>query len=342
MGPLYRTYDERTGGKAALKVFSPAWSADLSAARRIQRDAARVESLRNATIVDVLDVGRVGDGRPYIASDWVHGIDLDEVLAAGARLMPSEAASLLAPIAAALDEVHASGVVHRVLEPAKILLNRSTLGAVVRLGGFGIGALLTPDASVARPTRDVSAYGAAPYLAPEADGVQLDHRADVYSLGVIAFQLIAGRRPFECDESLLLMVAKKTKKAPTLREASGVEHSDGVEAVLASVLVASPAERYASASGFVEDLIRAALGKPLRGVKRTSGLPAENDAGPPEYTEPAEIVKDLLAVATHAALTRGQAEPRGRRGPIATPIAMARLPSQAFRSEPPPAEETEL
>ena len=92
---------------------------------------------------------------------------------------------------------------------------------------------MSPDASAARPTRDVSAYGAAPYMAPEADGARVDHRADVYSLAVIAFQLIAGKRPFDSDESLLLMVAKKTKPAPTLREVSGRDQSAHVEAVQA-------------------------------------------------------------------------------------------------------------
>jgi hypothetical protein len=153
---------------------------------------------------------------------------------------------------------------------------------------------------------------------------------------VIAFQLIAGRRPFDSDESLLLMVAKKTKRAPTLREVSGVDHAPLVESVMASVLATAPKDRYPTASGFVEDLIRASLGKDPYGVAR-SGLPVEDSDGPPDYVDPAEIVSDLLAVATHAQMTGTTAGGKAHRGPIATPIALARMPSQAFRTDPPAA-----
>jgi serine/threonine-protein kinase len=210
------------------------------------------------------------------------------------------------------------------------------MGAPVRLAGFGVGALLAPEASAARPTRDVSAYGAAPYLAPEADGVRVDHRADVYSLGVIAFQLIAGRLPFDSEQALLLMVAKKSKRAPTLHEVSGLEHAPAVEAVIASALSTGFDDRHGSAGAFVEDLLRAGMGKTPHGVKR-AGLPAEDDAGPPDFTDPAEIVKDLLAVTTQAAL--GATVGKGHRGPMLTPVALERprLPSLAFRSTPPAA-----
>jgi eukaryotic-like serine/threonine-protein kinase len=306
LGPLLRVYDERSGTRLALKLLDAART-DSGAVRRIAHETNRVAALRNPALVPVIDVGALPDGRPYVASEWVAGADLARPIAAGTQLRPIEVARLFAGIAGALDAANAFGVYHRVLAPSKILIARGNDGAPIRISGLGLGALLGPRTEPKHSTRDIRLQGIALHVAPEVSEPTSGPRMDVYSLGVVAFQLLTGRLPFQSDEPIMLIVAKRSKPAPSLREVSDLPFPPGVEQAIARALATQPGDRPATAMAFVDELARAA--KESAPVQPTASTQA--------------LARHLLGVAS------APASPNPARGPMPTPLAVSRpRPSQ--------------
>ncbi|WP_437973000.1 protein kinase [Sorangium sp. So ce295] len=212
MGDVYRARDRRSGEAVALKVLQGASAGDL---RRFAREAKALVTLRLPGVVRYVAHGTTGAGQPYLAMEWLEGVTLEQRLAQGPLSM-AESVTLAAQVATTLGGVHQQGIVHRDLKPSNLML---VGGAVERatLLDFGIARELWLTQSLTAPG---AILGTAGYMAPEqASGeAPVDARADVFALGCVLFECLAGRRPFLGDNLLSLLVKVVLEEAPRLGE----------------------------------------------------------------------------------------------------------------------------
>ena len=190
-GVVYRVRQTKLGRLAALKILAADLVAkDPTFQERLQREGQALAALDHPGILKVYDFGERA-GRYYLLTEFVDGIDLRKLLAMG-ELAPEEALRLVAPICAALQYAHDHGIVHRDVKPENVLLD---LDGNVKLADFGLARLVAPGAA-APLTRDSQRLGTPHYMAPEQwRGAAVDHRADIFALGVVLYELLTGQLP---------------------------------------------------------------------------------------------------------------------------------------------------
>ncbi|WP_127998178.1 serine/threonine-protein kinase [Piscinibacter defluvii] len=253
--------------RVALKLPRLAWGAGL--AQRLARERDILASLEHPHIARLYDAGVDEHGRPFFAMEWVDGRPLDAWCAARGADLPTRVALLL-QVCDAVAHAHARLVVHRDLKPGNILVTEQ---GEVRLLDFGIAKLLEDDAGgTGALTALVGAALTPDYASPEQiAGAPLTTASDVYSLGVVAYELLAGARPYrlrrgsaaELEEAIAAADpprASSVAPSPALRRALRGD----LDAILEKALAKSPAQRYASVTAFADDLRRHARGEPVQ------------------------------------------------------------------------------
>jgi eukaryotic-like serine/threonine-protein kinase len=301
MGTVHRGWDRVLARPVAVKVLPFALSADEGAASRLRREARAAARLNHPGIVAVFDAG-VADGVPYLVMEHVEGHTLAEELRQGP--IPSDrAATIAASIAAALSVAHAAGVVHRDVKPANVLLTPS---GEIKVTDFGIARAVDDD-TVTPPS---SVVGSAPYLSPEqVRGEAGDARSDLYALGVVLFQMLTGRLPFEADTAVA-MAFKHLEEQPRPPTEVEPEIPEALDAVALRALAKDPADRFGSADELVAALLpfvkepeasaMAPTAPPIRTPDEDTGelveAPAEAPARRPRWA--LLVALALLAVAT--------------------------------------------
>ncbi len=243
MGVVYSAWQQSLGRKVALKILAPALGADSAAIARFHREAAATAKLRHPGIVEVFGVGRDGDVN-WFAMELVEGEPLHRCRERFRD--PRAAVELAARILDALQHAHATGLVHRDVKPANVLVR--TDGQVV-LTDFG----LARDVSSPTVTVEGGFLGTLDYAAPEQiQGQKVDARVDVWSTGVVLAELLAGRHPFTADTATATLRAILTQDPTGLHSAAGID--DDLAAICARALEKDPERRYASAVAFLADL----------------------------------------------------------------------------------------
>ncbi|MCB8923910.1 MAG: protein kinase [Ardenticatenaceae bacterium] len=217
MADVYLAEDVTLQRPVALKVMLANLAQDPDLIARFHREARTVAQLQHPNIVQIYTSGVALGGRPYLAMQFVGGGSLQQWLAQltqrGQRLEPRDVLALLRPIASALDEAHRAGIVHRDLKPSNILLRRD--GTPI-LTDLGIAAVQT---ATTRLTRTGSVMGTPHYMSPEqAKGSDVDGRSDIYSLGIILYEMLAGTVPFDADNSLAVLHQHLYEPPPPLTE----------------------------------------------------------------------------------------------------------------------------
>lgn len=212
MADVYLGYDVDLERKVALKIMLPVLATDEQFVARFRREAQTAAQLEHPNIVRVYAIGTVPSGQPYIAMQFVDGGDLRQVMqdakAKGQLLTAVQALSYLRPMADALITAHAAAIIHRDLKPSNILLRPDGVPIMVDLG---IAAVQTGP----KLTNTGTLIGTPAYMSPEqARGAPLDGRSDIYSLGVILYEMLTGRRPFEADDPLAIL-HKHVYETPT-------------------------------------------------------------------------------------------------------------------------------
>ncbi len=260
MGDIYRATDEVLDRPVAVKVLAERFAEDDSLRARFRREALTAARLSTApNTVKIYDVGE-HQGRPFIVMEYLPGGSLEDALHRG-RVASGQALSWLEQAAQALDAAHASGVVHRDVKPANLLLHSD---GAVRVSDFGIASV----AGLESMTLTGTVLGTARYISPEqAEGRPATAASDRYSLGVVAFELLTGSRPFEAGSPTVEAVGHVRSVVPSASERNP-ELPVELDAVFGRALAKDPDDRFPTAMDFVAEL-RAAF---MRSAPRTQVL----------------------------------------------------------------------
>jgi serine/threonine-protein kinase len=251
MAEVYLAHDRILGRDLALKVLKEGYAEDAGFVARFRREAVSAASLNHPYVVQVYDQGRAENGRLYIAMEYVPGGNLEDLILGRGALDPAEAARLASQVAEALGAAHERGIVHRDVKPQNVLLGEAREAKVT---DFGI-ALAASSTSTTSGTNRV--FGTASYMSPEqAMGERVGPESDLYSLGVVLYEMLTGTVPFEAEGALATALKHVTDQPipPRERDPSVPEAMD---ALVMGLLSKNPEDRLGSAFELAEDLRKA-------------------------------------------------------------------------------------
>src|SRR5512133_2505564 len=257
MGRVYRARHLTLDRPVVLKMLHKAYSSDPQIVQRFQREARAASRLDHPNSIAVLDFGEADDGTLFMAMEYLGGKDLGRVLAEEFPLGEPRIARIGAQILSALAEAHARGIVHRDLKPENVMVEpRRGEPDFVKVLDFGIAKITAPGANEPKLTQAGLVCGTPEYMSPEqARGADIDLRSDLYSMGVILYQLTTGALPFASDTPVGYLTKHLSEQPVPARDRNPeVEVSPALDAVIARALEKDPAARFASA-----DEMRAAL-----------------------------------------------------------------------------------
>ena len=267
MAEVFRGFDPVLGRTVAIKVLLPQFARDAGFVARFRREAQAAARLNIPSIVGVYDTGADGDTQ-YIVMEFVEGRTLAEFLAGGRRPTPIQAVELTQKIAAALGAAHEQGIVHRDIKPANVMVTRD---GQVKVMDFGIARIRT---DITAPQTS-SVIGTPTYLSPEqAQGQAVDARSDLYSLGCVLYELLAGSPPFTGDTPVAIAY-KQVNETPIPPSERNADVPPRLDAVVMKCLAKNPANRYQSAGELSADLERVKQGQE---VEATPLMPSAGEA----------------------------------------------------------------
>jgi serine/threonine-protein kinase len=244
MGTVWEADDPLLARQVAVKVLDPAIGTDESIRARFRREAIAAAAVTHQNIVATYDTGE-DDGIAYIVMELVHGITLRQLIDRDGAVAVGDAAAITYQVADALSVAHARGLVHRDVKPGNVLVQPD---GRVKVTDFGIAK--AADSGGEELTRTGMVVGTARYLAPEqVDGRPVDERVDIYSLGLVLYEMLCGKAPFEADTDIATAVARLTTPPRPIRlECPSVPA--GLEQVIDKALTKDPADRWPSAVAF--------------------------------------------------------------------------------------------
>ena len=261
MGAVYEAHHVRLKNQRfAIKVLHTRMLHEEKVFARFRREAELATSIGHPNIVFVLDFYETDDGRPCMVMEYLEGEDLGQALRRKGKLRSREVIAIISQVASALAAVHDKSVVHRDLKPGNIFLLAGDTGTPkVKVLDFGISKILNPKEGEDELTADLSVLGTPQYMAPEqASGqvAQVDHRTDIFGLGVIAYRLLTGAYPFEADNAVgfVRAICDDPHVPITNRDST---FGEDVEQVFCQVLAKDKEERYQRVEHFAADLARA-------------------------------------------------------------------------------------
>jgi eukaryotic-like serine/threonine-protein kinase len=213
MGAVYKAYDKELNRVVALKLVRPELTADASSMQRFKQELLLASKISHKNILRIHDLGDV-EGVKFISMAYVEGEDLHHVLAREGHLPVARALNITRQLCAALDAAHTEGVVHRDLKPQNVLIDAADNAYV---SDFGLAKSLEESAAVMTRTGEV--LGTPRYMSPEqVEGKPADHRSDIYSLGLILYEMVAGDVPFKGDSAFQVMYQRVTQKPKSPKE----------------------------------------------------------------------------------------------------------------------------
>jgi beta-lactam-binding protein with PASTA domain/tRNA A-37 threonylcarbamoyl transferase component Bud32 len=271
MSEVYLAHDRHLDRPVALKVLTSALSRDPSFVERFRREAQAAANLSHPNIVAVYDWGQE-EGTYFIVMEYIDGHSLRDVLRTQTTIEASRAAGIAAEVANGLSFAHRAGVVHRDVKPGNVLIEAS---GQVKVTDFGVARA---DASEAL-TQTGSVMGTATYFSPEqAQGLVVDGRSDVYSLGVVLYEMVCGTAPFAGENPVSVAYQHVREPVPSLR-AKRPDVPAGLEQIIMTALEKDPDRRYQSADDLRADLLRFRRGREIVGGPLTGMVTEIPSAG---------------------------------------------------------------
>ncbi len=257
MGEVHLALDPRLGRKVALKLLPAAFTHDRERVRRFEQEARAASALNHPNIITIHEIGEVGSTH-YIVTEYVEGETLRQRMSAAPqqRIEPSEAIEIALQIAAALSAAHEAGIMHRDIKPENVMLRRD---GIIKVLDFGLAKLTEPSSSdvdtqaatvAGGRTESGVVMGTPRYMSPEqARGEKVDARTDIFSLGVMLYEVIAGRAPFAGASTSEVIAAILRDEPPLLSEAP-----PALERIISRALCKDRTERYQTAKTLLDDL----------------------------------------------------------------------------------------
>jgi tRNA A-37 threonylcarbamoyl transferase component Bud32 len=265
MAEVYLAHDDVLDREVALKILRNQYANDEEFVERFRREAQSAARLSHPNIVSIYDRGRSDDGAYYIAMEHVQRGTLKDRIKRDGALTPDVAAGVALQIADALQAAHESGVIHRDIKPQNVLVTRT---GDVKVTDFGIAR-----AASSPLTQTSAVLGTAGYMSPEqALGQSVGPQSDLYSLGVVLFEMLTGELPYD-SESPISLAMKHVNEPPRSPREANLEIPEPLDAVTLKLLAKDPDDRYASATELADDLERLRSGLPPAavGTEKTTG-----------------------------------------------------------------------
>ena len=345
MGAVFRARHILLGDRVAIKVLPPEMRSNTEWLRRFQREGQAARRFRHPNAVTVYDLRTSGDGTIYLVMEYVEGNTLDAELKKRGRFSPAEAVAVLTPVMSVLNAAHAMGVVHRDLKPENIMIGKPSTGGepVVKLLDLGIAKLREVAGAEKTGSTNLTVagqmLGTPYYMSPEQWGElphdgnsEIDGRADIYSLGVVLYELIAGKRPFS---GLTLAELRKQHvsitPAPLHEAAPGV--SEGFSRAIARSIAKDRGERQSTAGELESELVAALSAEGIAPSVSIADLASE-----PGLSVSHGVVTSPQQTA--ATIVTGINEVQPTPAPTMMPSQAATMPTVVSPSSPPAARPT--
>src|SRR5215213_6969075 len=313
MGAVYRARHLSMDRPVAIKVLHQRLVEDEAARMRFHMEARAAVLLQHANAVSVTDFGQTSDGCVYIVMELLEGRTLREILSREAPIETARAVSIILQVSAAVAAAHEAGIIHRDLKPANILVTQSAdQPAIVKVLDFGIATLasdkLDDDESATTLAQKNPVIGTPRYMAPEqSNGLELTPAADVYSLGVILYEMLTGMAPFT-GSTPAEIAQKHTNDPPQPPRSIVAAIPEDVERVVLHALEKQSSDRPANAAEFRRELLEAAerLGLEHHAFKSAPDIEALRDAG--VESPSGRLVVDISRLREKRALSSGSNE----------------------------------
>jgi serine/threonine protein kinase/ketosteroid isomerase-like protein len=266
MGSVYRALHVQLDRAVAIKILRAEFLADATIRARFNREARAAARLKHPNIVAVYDFGELPSGSAYLVMELIEGRSLREELrlhaARGGQMGPERAAALLLPVCAGVEAAHRHGVIHRDLKPDNVMIEAERGAERVLVLDFGIAKLKERDQTMRFITDEETIVGTPNYISPEqCSGLPVDARSDVYSLGVMLYEMLTGQAPFAARDTAAVLL-RHLHEAPAAPSRFRPELAGPLEDVVLRALQKSPERRYASAAQFADAVSRGAGWEP--------------------------------------------------------------------------------
>ncbi|HEX4457204.1 MAG TPA: protein kinase, partial [Polyangia bacterium] len=313
MGQVYESQHVNINKRFAIKLLRPEIVSNPEAVARFRQEAWSASSIGHDNIIEIEDFATLPSGAVYLAMEFLSGQSLAERMRVEPKLTFAESLELCLQVGSGLGAAHEKSIVHRDMKPENIFLAQKHGRVIAKILDFGIAKVSGADGNKSL-TRTGTIFGTPHYMSPEqALGRALDHRSDIYSVGVIMYELFTGRVPFEA-ESFMGILTKHITTAPIPPRQLSPALSADVEAVILKAMAKEPDERYQTMEELSSDLAIIAethapelLSRPLPGRTPSGGMGAARPTPLPALQRPASGITPIAAAAPlRATPTSGQ------------------------------------
>jgi eukaryotic-like serine/threonine-protein kinase len=306
MGSVYKAEQPSMNRLVAIKVLHPRFAAREDLVSRFRREARAMSQLSHPNTARVYKFGQLQDGAAYFVMDYMEGKNLAHTVRSEGPMDPERALNVMIQVCGALDEAHRAGIIHRDLKPENIFLTQqggtSDFPKVLDFGLAKVSEKQMGRGSMML-TQQGMVFGTPEFMSPEqTQGEKLDRRSDIYSLGLILYELLTGKLPFDAEKPIDVMRAHVQEPAiPLNQRLPGKRFSSELEAVIAKALQKKPADRYETAVDLAQALrgcLRDSLGSTAaRRALPSNPAPAPASSGAARSTKPtAEVDPPVVPV----------------------------------------------
>ena len=318
-GAVYRAVHPLIGKPAAIKVLNREYSANPDMVSRFVDEARAVNQIRHRHIIDIFSFGALEDGRQFFVMELLDGHTLEAHIKSHGPIEPGAALRILKPVAKALSAAHAAGIAHRDLKPENIFLTFDDEGQVFpKLLDFGIAKLMGESERMSSKTRTGTPMGTPLYMSPEqCRGKNVDHRTDIYSFGIVAYEMLAGRVPFDGETVIDVMLAQTAKDAVPPSQVNPAL-SSAFDAPLLALLDKEPDRRPTPITAAFDALLEAARPLGLSVPSAIGGAASSGRGIPPTLGEAVSrpnLTPDQAKLAEAHTIAGADSAPIVRAGP---------------------------
>src|SRR5919112_5104603 len=291
MGCVYRATHVLMEKTVAVKVLHPALAADDKIVARFTREAKAASRISHPHAINVTDFGESDNGVVYLVMEYLRGRTLKDIVRSGGPMTLARTTEIVRQVAGALDAAHTEGVVHRDLKSDNIMLEEATGGDWAKVLDFGIAKIQQTERSVHETDPGLTApnliIGTPQYMSPEqcSQASAIDARSDLYSFGVIVYEMLAGHVPFAGDSPTAIMMKHIQEPPPSILE-ERPDLPEGVGRVVARALAKRPEDGFKKAPELAVALAEAAAEPPLTEAAAAAILDTDRIGSPPSPNEP--------------------------------------------------------